>query len=120
MCGRRNTDLRQRAPHHASAAVAVSTAGPGWRNRDRGDRVYTAPSPTASAAKPVDALAPTRPIARVASPWRTEPARRSAPPTVRKATVVMCHVTWIMALVITEPPKGLEASTPGDSLLTTS
>ena len=28
---------RYRAPHHASAAVAVSTAGPGWRNRARGD-----------------------------------------------------------------------------------
>ena len=27
--GRRNTHLLQRTPHHASAAVAVSTAGPG-------------------------------------------------------------------------------------------
>ena len=29
----------QRAPNHASTAVAVSTTGPGWRSRDRGDRV---------------------------------------------------------------------------------
>ncbi len=34
---RRDTHLLQRAPHHASAAVAMSMAGPGWRNRDRGD-----------------------------------------------------------------------------------
>jgi len=34
---RRNTPLLQRAPHHASAAVAASMAGPGWRNRDRGE-----------------------------------------------------------------------------------
>jgi len=27
--------LLQRAPHHASAAAAVSMAGPGWRNRGR-------------------------------------------------------------------------------------
>jgi hypothetical protein len=36
---RRNTDLLQRTPHHASAAETVSAAGPGWRNRNRGDRV---------------------------------------------------------------------------------
>jgi hypothetical protein len=30
---------RQIAPHHASAAVAASMAGPGWLNRDRGDRM---------------------------------------------------------------------------------
>ncbi len=35
----RRVVLVQRTPHHASAAVAVSTAGPGWRNRNRGDRV---------------------------------------------------------------------------------
>jgi len=44
----------------------------------------------------VDALAATTAIPRAVSPWRTELDRRSANPTVRKAMVVMCHVTWIM------------------------
>ena len=34
--------------------------------------------------------------------------------------VVMCHVTWIIALVIPGPPKRLDGSIPGDSFLTTS
>src|SRR2546422_5605305 len=85
----RGADPFQRAPHHASAAVAMSTAGPGCRNNDRGDCVYAAPSPTASAAKPVDAPAATKPSPRAVSPFRTEPDRRSADPTVRKAIVAM-------------------------------
>jgi hypothetical protein len=33
--------------------------------------------------------------------------------------VVMCHVTWIMVLVVPGPPKGLDGSIPGESFLTT-
>src|SRR5436190_23549205 len=58
-------------------------------------------------------------IPRAVSPWRTEPDRRSADPTVRKATVVRCHVTWIIVLVIVGPPKRLDGNVPGDSCLTT-
>src|SRR5215207_1390916 len=34
--------------------------------------------------------------------------------------VVMCHVTWIIVLVVRGPPKRVEGSIPGDSSLTTS
>ena len=78
-----------------------------------------APSTTATAAKPVNAPAATKPIPRAVSPWSTKPERRSAHPTVRKAMVVMCHVTWIIALVIRGPPKALGGSIAGDSFLTT-
>jgi hypothetical protein len=67
----------------------------------------------------VDALAATRPIPRAVSPSRTEPDNSSADPTVRKPTVVMCHVTWIIALVMLGPPKRVDGSVPGDSFLTT-
>src|SRR2546421_4044093 len=59
------------------------------------------------------------PIPWAVSPWRTEPDRRSAVPTVRKAMVVMCHVTWIIVLVIRGPPKRLDGSISGESFLTT-
>src|SRR4029077_19731224 len=114
-----NAQLLQRTPHHASAAVAVSKTGPEWRNRDRGGFVEAAVRPTAIAAKPVDAPAATSPIPRAVSPWRNEPDRRSAHPTVRKAMVVRCHVTWIISLVVRGPPKALDGSTSGDSFLTT-
>src|SRR5215207_1921914 len=32
--------------------------------------------------------------------------------------VVMCHVTWIMDMVVRGPPKRLDGSIPGDSFLT--
>jgi hypothetical protein len=31
--------------------------------------------------------------------------------------VVMCHVTWIIVLVARGPPKGVDGSVAGDSLL---
>src|SRR5205823_9027064 len=83
----------QRAPHHASAAVAQSTTGPGCRKNERGDLVSSAPSPTTTAAKPVDAAAANSPTARASSPSRTEPESRSATPTAKKAMVVKCQVT---------------------------
>ena len=33
--------------------------------------------------------------------------------------VVMCHVTWIMVLVVLGPPKRLDGSIAGESFLTT-
>ena len=107
---------RHSAPHHASAAVAVSTAGAGWCSRDRGDEAPSPPRPRRSRSTP------RRRAGR--SPGRRRrraPSLRaaSAAPTVRKAMVVMCHVAWIIVLVIRGPPKRLDGSIAGDSFLTT-
>jgi hypothetical protein len=76
-----------------------------------------APSPIATAANAVYALAAIRAIPRAAPPWRAAPERSRADPTVRKAAVVRCHVTWIIALVVRGPPKRVAGNVSGGSFL---